>query len=57
MNYGLSLMAKGDYDNAEDYFIQHMKIPYWYTVKINLAIFMAQGNKKEAENFLIRQLI
>ena len=22
MNYGLTLMARGDYDNAEDYFIQ-----------------------------------
>ena len=39
MNYGLSLMAKGDYDNAEVYFIQaHEKSPNWYTVKINLAI-------------------
>ena len=53
MNYGLSLMAKGDYDNAEDYFIQaHEKSPYWYTVKINLAIlYGAKGNKKEAENY------
>ena len=47
MNYGLSLMAKGDYDNAEDYFIQaHEKSPYWYTVKINLAIlYGAKGNQ------------
>ena len=53
MNYGLSLMAKGDYDNAEDYFIQaHEKSPYWYTVKINLAIlYGAKGNKKKAENY------
>ena len=53
MNYGLSLMAKGDYDNAEDYFIQaHEKSPYWYTVKINLAIlYGAKGNKNEAENY------
>ena len=53
MNYGLSLMAKGDYDNAEVYFIQaHEKSPNWYTVKINLAIlYGAKGDKKQAENF------
>ena len=53
MNYGLSLMAKGDYDNAEVYFIQaHEKSPNWYTVKINLAIlYGAKGDKKQADNF------
>ena len=53
MNYGLALMARGDYDNAEDYFIQaHEKSPNWYTVKINLAIlYGAKGNKKEAVKY------
>ena len=53
MNYGLTLMARGDYDNAEDYFIKaHKKSPNWYTIKINLAIlYGAKGNKKEAEKY------
>ncbi len=39
MNYGLTLMAKGDYKNAEFYFKNsEKKSPSWYAVKINLAI-------------------
>ena len=53
MNYGLALMAKGDYANAEEYFIEaEKKAPYWYAVKINLAILNgAIGNKDLAEQY------
>lgn len=53
MNYGLALMAKGDYSNAKEYFIEaEKKAPYWYAVKINLAILNgAIGNKDLAEQY------
>tara|TARA_B110000483_G_scaffold107624_1_gene131301 strand:- start:2082 stop:4061 length:1980 start_codon:yes stop_codon:yes gene_type:complete len=53
MNYGLALMSKGDYSNAKEYFIEaEKKAPYWYAVKINLAILNgAIGNKDLAEQY------
>jgi tetratricopeptide (TPR) repeat protein len=48
MNYGLSLMAKGDYDNAEVYFIEaEKKSPNWYAIKINLGILNGAIGKHE----------
>ena len=48
MNYGLSLMAKGDYKNAEIYFKNsEKKSPSWYAVKINLAILNGAIGKHE----------
>lgn len=48
MNYGLSLMAKGDYANAEVYFTKaEIKSPNWYAVKINLGILNGALAKHE----------
>lgn len=48
MNYGLALMAKGDYKNAEFYFKNsEKKSPNWYAVKINLAILNGAIGKHE----------
>lgn len=53
MNYGLTLMAKGDYDQAENYFkISESKSPFWYAVKVNLGILNGAIGKHEiAENY------
>ncbi|KZS41286.1 hypothetical protein AWE51_23055 [Aquimarina aggregata] len=51
MNYGLTLMAKGDYDTAESYFKSALKLlPYYHSLYINLGILNnAKGNASEAE--------
>lgn len=51
MNYGLTQMAKGDYDTAEKYFNNALKLlPAYYSLYINLAILKnAKGDKAAAE--------
>ncbi|WP_378183137.1 tetratricopeptide repeat protein [Aquimarina sp. SS2-1] len=53
MNYGLTKMAKGEYQIAEEYFIKALKYtPNYHTLHINLGILNnAKGNKKEAEKY------
>lgn len=53
MNYGLALMAKGDYINAEIYFKKALILtPNYSNLYINLGIVKnAIGNKSEAENY------
>ncbi len=50
MNYGLALMARGDYANAEKYFARGMELwPYYSYLYINMAIVKeAQGKIDEA---------
>ena len=58
MNYGLALMAKGDYQNAETYFLlAEKKSPNWYAVKINLAILNGAINKKEKAKQFFQEAI
>jgi len=51
MNYGLTLMAKGNYDTAEKYFLKAREFtPQYYTLDINLGILnKAQGDVAKAE--------
>src|ERR1035437_1392340 len=53
MNYGLALMARGDYRNAEKYFTDALKIsPYYPYLHINMGILKnATGNSPEAEQY------
>ncbi|MDY8138635.1 tetratricopeptide repeat protein [Aquimarina sp. 2201CG5-10] len=53
MNYGLTLMSKGQYKTAEQYFLKALKLtPYYHTLHINLGIlYNAQGNATEAEKY------
>jgi tetratricopeptide (TPR) repeat protein len=53
MNYGLALMAKGDYKGAEDYFTRAIKLwPYYPYLHINMGILKnAIGNTNEAEQY------
>jgi protein O-mannosyl-transferase len=53
MNYGLSLMGRGDYPNAEKYFTQALSMwPYYYSLHINLGVLKnATGDKTTAENY------
>jgi protein O-mannosyl-transferase len=53
MNYGLSLMGRGDYVNAEKYFTQAIAMwPYYYSLHINLGVLKnATGDKVSAENY------
>ncbi len=52
MNYGLALMAKGDYKGADDYYGRALKLlPDYSYLYENIAILKAaQGQKEEAEN-------
>ena len=58
MNYGLTLMAKGDYAGALDYFHRaEVETPDYYTLEINLGI--ANGgihNNAEAEKYFLRAI-
>lgn len=51
MNYGLTLMGRGDYTNAEYCYNQALKhTPNYYILHVNIAILQeATGRKKEAE--------
>jgi tetratricopeptide (TPR) repeat protein len=51
MNYGLALMEKGDYNNAEKYFNKGLLLnPNYSSLYINLGIVNnAKGNKTQAE--------
>jgi tetratricopeptide (TPR) repeat protein len=53
MNYGLSLMGRGDYQNAEKYFTRALGMwPYYYSLHINLGVLKnATGDKVTAENY------
>lgn len=53
MNYGLALMAKGDYSGAEKYFSDGLLYwPYYSYLHVNMAILKsAQGKKEEAEKY------
>lgn len=53
VNYGLALMARGDYEGAKKYFLIAEELnPYWSTIKINLGV-LNEGleNYLEAENY------
>ena len=53
MNYGLALMAKGDYADAEKYFLKALNLnPNYATLQINLGVLnAATGNTVQAEDF------
>ncbi|WP_128755306.1 tetratricopeptide repeat protein [Aquimarina sediminis] len=53
MNYGLSQMAKGEYEIAEQYFKKALSLtPYYHTLYTNLGILSgAQGKPKDAEKY------
>lgn len=53
MNYGLSLMAKGNYDDALDYFNKAYELsPNYYSLLINLGIVHnAKNQKNKAEKY------
>ncbi|GAA4108405.1 hypothetical protein GCM10022393_04480 [Aquimarina addita] len=53
MNYGLTHMAKGNYDTALDYFNRALEFaPNYYTLHINLAIlYGATQNHSKAEEY------
>ena len=52
MNYGLTQMAKGNYDIAENYFLQALDItPYYHSLHINIGIlYNTKKNKNKAES-------
>lgn len=58
MNYGLALMAKGDYENAEINYKKALELtPNYPTLYTNLGILKnAMGNKTEAEEFLKKSI-
>ncbi len=53
MNYGLTLMAKGDYAGAEKYFKRALELtPNYPTLHINMGVLKAAlGNAAEAEEY------
>lgn len=53
MNYGLALMAKGDYNGAEKYFLKALeRTPNYATLHINLGVLNeATGKNKQAEAY------
>ncbi len=53
MNYGLNLMSKGDYTNAEYAYNKALeKAPRYYILHINMGVLKdAQGKKTEAEQY------
>ncbi len=58
MNYGLALMAKGDYQNAEINYKKALELtPNYPTLYTNLGILNnAMGNKTEAEEFFKKSI-
>jgi len=58
MNYGLSQMAKGDYDVALGYFTRAEELmPYWSTIHINMGILrQAMGHSEEAESYFLNAI-
>ncbi len=52
MNYGLSQMSKGNYDDAEKYFVKALeRIPNYSYLHVNMGVLKnAQGKATEAEN-------
>lgn len=58
MNYGLSLMSKGDYDGAEKCFSKSLEFaPRYSYAHVNMAILKAAtGKKKEAEEYFRKGL-
>ena len=58
MNYGLALMAQGDYQNAEINYIKALELtPNYPTLYTNLGILKnAMGNKAEAEEFFKKSI-
>src|SRR5690606_35020035 len=58
MNYGLALMAKGDYQNAEISYKKALELtPNYPTLYTNLGILNnIMGNKTEAEKFFQKSL-
>jgi len=59
MNYGLTEMAQGHYDEAEQYFLRSLKLnPYYSALHTNLAIVKnAQGHVSEAETYFKQALL
>ncbi len=53
MNYGLSLMSRGDYPGAEKYFTEALTMwPYYTSLHINMGVLKeATGDKVSAENY------
>ena len=53
MNYGLTLMGEGHYDEAEAYFLKSLKLnPSYSVLHTNLGVLkVAQGHKDEAETY------
>ncbi len=58
MNYGLALMRKGDYPEAEKYYLKAFEInPDYSTLNINLGILKnAQGDTAKAEEYFKKAL-
>jgi hypothetical protein len=59
MNYGLTFMARGDYPEAEKYFLKAMKfVPTYPNLYVNLGILKAAtGNAKQAELYYLKAII
>ncbi len=58
MNYGLALMGKGDYQEAEKYYLRALELtPQYSTLHVNLGILNnAMGNKAKAEDYFKKAL-
>jgi tetratricopeptide (TPR) repeat protein len=58
MNYGLTLMAKGDASGALHYFERaRLKLPAWFILEVNLGIAKGElGRDPEAEQHFLRAL-
>ncbi len=58
MNYGLALMAKGDYAGAEEYFMKGLGImPFYAYLHINLGVLKeATGKPEEAEKYFLEAI-
>lgn len=58
MNYGLTKMAEGRYEEAEQYFLRALKLnPYYSALHTNLAIVKSiQGHDQEAETYFKQAL-
>lgn len=53
MNYGLSKMSKGDYKEAENYFLKAINMwPYYSFLHVNMGVLkQATGDKENAEKY------
>ncbi|MBI4931968.1 MAG: tetratricopeptide repeat protein [Bacteroidetes bacterium] len=58
MNYGLTLMAKGKYEETLPYFKRALELmPYWAYIHINMGILRdAMGYPKEAEEYFLNAI-